>query len=192
MRDLYEDETFTNLACRSQDVQAVAFYDCVFQGCQLNDSSLKRSRFTGCLFADCDLSMVDVTDAVFQDTRFERTALVGVNWSLIDTSDLQGVGLDFDACTLNYATFLGLDLSKGRMTDCSAREVYLAEVNFSEADLSGTDFAGSTFMKCDLSGADLRGAKNYAINVVSNKVTGVKVSLGEALGLLAGLDITFE
>ena len=78
------------------------------------------------------------------------------------------------------------------MTDCSAREVYLAEVNFSEADLSGTDFVGSTLVKCDLTHADLRGAKNYAINVMNNKVTGVKVSLGEALGLLAGLEIAFE
>ena len=83
-REVYEGE-FT-LDHRSQPLREVSFYNCEFRGCQFNDSSLKRSRFISCLFADCDLSMVDVTNAVFQDTRFQRTALVGINWSLIGLS----------------------------------------------------------------------------------------------------------
>ena len=187
----YEDEVFT-FDHRSRPLEDLTFYDCEFRGCQLSGSSLKRSQFTNCLFSDCDLSLVDVTDAVFQETRFERTALVGVNWSLLGATLTSGVSLDFHACTLNYATFLGLDLSKRSLTDCVAHELYVAETRFQEADLSGTDFAGSTFSKCDLSGADLRGAKNYAVSVLSNKVTGARVSLPEVWGLLAGLELIFE
>ncbi len=189
---VYEDETFTELDCPSQPLEGITFYDCEFRGCQFNSSSFKRSRFTDCLFSNCDLSLADVTDAEFQDTRFERTALVGINWSLLATPLTREVSVDFHACTLNYATFLGLDLSKRRITECMAHELYLTEMTFVETDFGGTDFAGSTFRECDLSGADLRGAKNYAVNVLSNKVAGAQVSLPEAWGLLAGLELVFE
>jgi len=56
----------------------------------------------------------------------------------------------------------------------------------------GSDLQGCRFEECDLTSADLRSARNYLISPLSNKIAGMRVSLPEALGLLAAVDVVVE
>lgn len=185
-----DGEVFTDLDLRGGTLEDAAFYDCRFEGCGFNEASLKRSRFVDCLFSHCDLSMADLTDTELSDVKFEHTALVAINWSLLARTSLLPLELRFERCTLNYATFRDLDLSGSTFEDCLAHEAMFSGVKLLKATLRGTDFDRATFYDCDLSGADLQGAQNYQISVRQNRVKGLKVSFPEALGLLAGLEVT--
>lgn len=185
----YDGEVFTGLDLKGSVLEDVTFYDCRFEGCELNEASLKRSRFVDCAFLHCDLSMVDLTDTELSDVRFEHTAVVAVNWSLLARTSLAPLELRFDACTLTYATFRDLDLSRSTFEDCLAHEVAFSGIKLIGVSFCGTDFQGSTFHDCDLSNADFQGARNYLFNVKQNRVRGLKVSFPEALGLLAGLEV---
>lgn len=185
----YDGEVFKDLELKAGTLENLAFYDCRFERCLLNEASLKRSRFVDCVFSRCDLGMADLTDAELSGVRFEQTALVGVNGSVVARTSLAPLELRFDACTLNYATFRDLDLSGSMFEDCLAREVMFSGVKLVGASLRGTDFQGAVFRDCNLSSADLRGARNYQVSVKENRVKGLKVSFPEALGLLAGLGV---
>ncbi len=185
----FNDETFSDLALKEGRLENLTFYDCRLERCDLSSASLKRSRFVGCTFSHCDLSLANLTDTELSDARFEYTALVGVNFSLLARTSLAALALTFGSCTLTYAVFKGLGLSGFTLTDCTAREAVFNGVNLSRAELCGTDFEGAAFRPCNLTEADLRGARNYNVSVKQNEVKGLKVSFSEALGLLAGLEV---
>ena len=184
-----DDQTFTDLALKEGVFEDLTFYDCRFERCDFSGASLRRSRFVGCTFSHCDLSLAKLTDTELSDVRFEHTALVGVNFSLLSQLGLGSLELTLDTCTLTYAVFKHLDLSGCILTDCLAREAVFDGVDLSRAELCGTDFYGAVFKACDLSDADLRGAHNYSVSVKQNQIRGLKVSFPEALGLLAGLGV---
>ena len=186
-----DDQTFADLALQEGMLGDATFYDCCFERCDFRNASLKRSRFVGCTFLYCDLSLADLTDTDLSDVRFEHTALAGVNFSLLSTS-VGPLELTFEGCTLTYAVFKNLDLSGCSLTECLAREAVFDGVDLSRADLRGKDFDATVFRACNLSGADLRGARGYQISVKQNQVTGLRVSFPEALGLLAGLEVTIS
>ena len=189
---LNDNETFSDLALKEATLEDASFYDCRFERCDLSSASLKRARFVGCSFAHCDLSRAELTDTELSELRFEHTAFVGVNFSLLARASLAPLELTFDTCTLTYAVFKGLELSGCSLTDCAAREAVFNGVDLSRASLCNTDFEGAVFRACNLSYADLRGARNYQISVKQNQVKGLTVSFPEALGLLAGLEVVIS
>ncbi len=187
-RSPYDGEVFIDLELKGAGLENLTFYDCRFERCALSEATLKRSRFVDCTFSHSDLSLVDLTDAELSGVRFEHTALVAVNGSVLARS-LAPLELHFDACTLNHATFRDLDLSGSTFEHCLAREAMFSGVKLVGSSFCGTDFSSAVFQNCDLSDADFRGAQNYRISVAQNRVRGMKVSFPEALGLLAGLGV---
>ena len=185
-----DNQTFADLALKEGTLGDATFYDCRFERCDFSGASFKRSRFVNCTFLHCDLSLAKLTDTDLSEVRFDHTALVGVNFSLLSQLSLGPLELTFDTCTLTYAVFKHLDLSGCILTDCLAREAVFDGVDLSRAELCGTDFDGAVFRTCNLSGADLRGARGYQISVKQNQVKGLKVSFPEALGLLSGLEVS--
>ncbi len=188
----YDGSMFEGLDQREAALKDVTFYECHFENCQFNEASFKRSRFVGCVFSRCDLSMVDVTDAEFSDVRFEHTFALGINWSVVSEMRLLPVTISFLNCTLNYCTFKGLDLSNSVFEDCVAHEVEFRGVKLIGASFAGTDLAGSSFHDSDLSKVNLKGAKNYRIDVRTNRVQGAQASFPEVIGLLAGLEVGID
>ncbi len=183
--DVYDGETFGDLELQHASLEDRTFYDCRFERCLLNEASLKRSRFIDCAFSGCDLSMADPTDAELSGVRFEGTALVAVNASLL-ARPIGTLELYFEGCTLNYMTFRDLELSGSVFENCLVHEAVFSEAKLVKASFGGSDLLNSTFLDCDLSGADFRGARNYQVSTKRNRVEGLKASFPEVIGLLAG------
>lgn len=188
----YASETFEALVLPEACLEDIEFYDCQFEHCQFVEASFKRSSFIACTFTNCDLSMVNVTDTLFEDCRISATVAAGVNWSLLAKHSVLGVGLYFEACTLHYSIFRGLDLKGKSFVECLARDCDFSGADLQEADFSGADLQGAEFDTCNLSKAIFTGAKNYQINVLTNKVKGAKFAFPEVIGLLAGLGIELD
>lgn len=84
-----------------------------------------------------------------------------------------------------------------RFTEQSFEDCRFAEAEFARCELKGVSFALSDLTRCsfsrnDLAGADLRGARGYAISPLDNNLRGMRVSLPEALGLLAAVGVVVE
>lgn len=185
----YEDETFTDLTCNGERLERLTFHECTFKACNFNDAEFIACRFVECAFVDCEMNLITVTDSRFSAT-FTGCGLKGINWTsaLTGKQNLMNT-LRFTGCTLNYSTFIGVDLRKATIKDCTAHDVDFSDAMLTDADLTGTDFAESRFSNTDLTGANLTGARHYHIDARHNTVKGAKFQLPEAISLLRSLDI---
>ncbi len=186
----YADQLFSDLQQEGVDVKAVTFQECSFVHCALGEIIFRNCRFVDCTFLECDLSLAGVPGSVFSAVRFDACKLIGVDWTQADWDTVRlGRPFDFYNCTLNHATFIGLDLSSIQFKDCLAVDVDFRESTLAKACFGGTDLDQSLFANTDLSHADFRGARNYLINPAANKLKRARFALPEAMALLYAMDI---
>ena len=144
--------------------------------------------FTDCIFTGCDLSLIKVKGCFFNRVQINGCKAIGIHW--FDTGN--PFAISFTDSNISYSSFFGKAIKKGKFKNCIAHEVDFSETNLTEADFSGTDLENSRFADCDLSLASFKEARNYDVNLLSNKVRKTKFSLPEALSLLNQFDIVIE
>lgn len=186
--DAYIKETFSKVSVSDEDLNARIFEACHFDHCSFTKCKMDRCKFINCCFDSCILITVTPVNCRFQEPRFSRCKLMGMDWTR--TADLSEP--DFLECQLNYSNFKLLKLQGIKMVNCEAKEVDFIETDLSKGDFRQTDFENSRFFKTNLSSADFRGAKNYSIDVKVNILKKTRFSLPEALLLLNSLDIVIE
>ena len=175
-----------------QDAWAQAsFYDSQFDGASFVEARLAGCRFVDCRFQTCDLSMAEVTDAVFQNVAFEDCRLLGINWSLA-AHKVTPFAASFVRCLLDFSRFREMRLIEQRFDGCSFREAVFVNVDLQRASFVNAELSRCQFSRCDLRGADFRGARGYRIDPQQNAVRGARFSAGEVMGLLHGLEIVIE
>jgi fluoroquinolone resistance protein len=119
---------------------------------------------------------------------FRDCKMTGVDWTVA-----QRLGVvSFESCVLDECAFVRLDLRNVPMRRCRLRGAVFAESDLSGADFTGADLTGTQFLRTKLVGADLRGARGYAIHPVENDVTGLRVSMPDAAGLVTALGVVVE
>lgn len=186
-----EGEAFDDLGAADLDLAGAEIRDCRFRRCDLSEGSLRGSRLSECAFEGCELAMVDLADAVLHDVRFEDCRLTGVRFGELRHDPL-GISAEFVGCDLRIASFQELDLQHCAIHDCQAVEAEFLACDLRGADMQGSDFARAVFLRNDLRGADLRGARNYVISGCDNRLSDMRVTLPEALGLLSAFNLRWE
>ena len=167
---------------------ATVFENCRFEGCTLQEADLSNCRFVECRFDGVNLSVAGVAGTAWRDVAFKGCKLSGIDW----TAAARFGGVTFEECVLDQCAFLGMKLRRVVMRGCRLRGVVLGEADLTDADLRGSDLTGAQFARTKLVRADLRGATGYVIHPGENFVRGVKVSLPDALTLLAALGVDLE
>ncbi len=186
----FNDQSFTKVKLEGTKVVGKEFYECVFSHCSFRESTFQMCKFNDCTFQDCDLSLVRLDASSFSDTRFERSKVIGVNWTMAAWSKFQSESpISFTECVIDFSAFIGLTLRKIDMKKCRAQEVEFSEADLSSANFSGTDLTKSRFHHANLTRANFVDATNYSLDLTTSKITKAKFSLPEALSLLYGLDI---
>ncbi len=184
----FREKTFLKLDASAHAFDGLEFDTCVFKGCSFSGAALKRWRLTDCRFEDCDLTAARLTASRLRGVAFKNCRAGGVNWAGAGSLD----DLAFEHCVLDHGVFSGAKLPRFSAVDCRVREADFAEADLRAAVFAKCDLLGSRFFGADLSGADLRGAFDYMIDARQTKMKKTRVSLPEAVSLLAGLDVILE
>lgn len=186
----YSDRVFEKIRLEQAQLASNEFYDCTFDHCSLVGSTFRTCRFVSCVFRDCDLSLIQVPHCSFTTTRFEKSRVIGVDWTQAHWP-AKGLGepIGFSECAISHSTFIGLKLPRIRIRGCVALDVDFREASLVKADFTGTDLSGSLFLGTDLTEADLSQARNYRIDPSQNVLKRAKFALPEAISLLYSLDI---
>ena len=189
----FSDQVFKRVTYQKQQINRKTFNTCTFTNCSFMEAAFTNCRFVDCTFKECDLRMMTVKGSAFTNTQFEKSKVIGMNWAegtWAKSGLLNSIG--FSECDISYCTFIGLNLRKIKIIQCTAKDTDFAEADLTEADCTYTDFTESRFLHTDLTGADFRHATNYSISPLLNKLKKAKFSLPEAVALLYGLDIVIE
>lgn len=190
----YNKDQFKNLEFKESLFQFKEFNSCTFIKCNFTGTFFQRCRFRDCVFQNCDLSLINVKESAFSNTRFEKCKLVGVDWTQSEWASGKLIlkPADFIGCVLNYSSFIGLNMEKGMMKNCIVHDVNFEDSNLSFVDCTGTDFENSRFARTNLTSTDMRGATNYNIDPLLNTLKKTKFSMPEAMSLLYNLNIVLE
>lgn len=184
----YRAATFEKIDAAGLALDELEFDACVFRGCALTRATLKRWRLLDCRFVDCDLTAARLTGARLRGVAFKNCRAGGVNWSGASSLD----DLSFEHCVLDHGVFTGAKLPRFSAIDCRIREADFGDADVRGAVFARSDLAAARFFGADLSGADLRGAYDYLIDARETKLKKARVSLPEAVALLAGIDVVLE
>ena len=186
--DTYIKDIFSKVTVSDENLDSRVFEECRFDHCSFTNCKLEKCKFINCRFESCILSAVIPVNCRFQEPRFYRCKLMGMDWTL--AAELSEP--DFLECQLNYSNFKLLKLPGIKLVNCEAKEVDFIETDLRKGDFRHSDFEGSRFFKTNLTFADFRNAKNYSIDVKGNILKRARFSLPEALFLLNSLDIIIE
>jgi fluoroquinolone resistance protein len=189
----YAAEAFQDLSLEPGEIEGSEFHECSFERCSLVEALFRECRFVDCIFQECDLSMMQPAGSQFASVRFERSKVIGVDWTRAQwPSTRLHRPPAFVESALDYSTFIGLKLAGMVVRDCKAIEVDFREADLTKADFSGTDLAGSLFGHTNLTQANLSRARNYRISPTENLLSQARFSLPEAMSLLDCLDIVLD
>lgn len=193
MKEYYENEKFEKLSLSEEVIRNVEFADCVFDSCDFADCRIFGCHFSECVFRDCTVAGLQSEMSALRFAQFENCSIVGVDWTPLRPSGKFGEPVrDFENCRLKYNTFTDMSFRKFPFAGNALVGCLFGDSNLMEADFRGCDLKETEFLRCDLRKADFRDASDYRIDILSCKMKGARFSYGEALNLLAVLDIKIE
>lgn len=155
---------------------------CDYSGQNLSGHNFRGQRLSGADFSRTDLRNADFSNSVLVGADFSRADLRGAsfahaNLTGCDLSHAQLGGVNFDGVTMvgcdvdarsltsGQATALlhgcrtGCDFSYADLSGQDLRNITLAGIDLSHANLRGADLSGARLQGVDLSGARLEGAR---------------------------------
>ena len=125
--DSYFQETFNKINVRDEALTCKVFEECHFDHCSFINCHMEKDKFIKCRFESCIMSAVVPLNSRFQETRFFRSKLMGIDWTR--TAELSEP--EFRESQLNFSNFKLLKIPGIKICNCEAKEV-----DFVEADLS--------------------------------------------------------
>lgn len=183
-----ERETFTAIDAQRADLSGREFYRCTFRNVNLHESLWRRARLEECVFEDCDLTRVVTAQMSLLGVTFRRCKLLGVDFSEASANPT----FSFDACNLEYAVLLRVNLRKTRFIDCKLTESNFTECDLVDSDFSGSDLTGTIIEQCTLTRANLATASGVFLDPARNRVKDARISVDCAAGVAASFGMHVE
>ena len=187
----YRDIEFKNVRYREKRIRDTEFYNCTFLLCDFSKGKFLNCEFEKCSFISSDLSLITPDGSKFVDVSFNKSKLIGVNWTLIKALSAPSK-FNFYECKIDSSSFQGLNLQGIKFIDCTAHDVDFYETDLSKSEFTSTDLLKSRFVNTNLNSADLSKATNYSIDPSLNKLKKTIFSYPEVTNLLNYLDIVIK
>lgn len=187
----FTDEIFEGLTPGEVEFAGRMLVECTFVDCDLSEVSLQGTQLADCRFQGCEFALVNLTDAVLQSVEFDTCRLTGVNFGAVRRLPIVPEAKLTD-CDLSFTRFRELDLTAWSFEGCRFNEAEFVRCDLKGVSFANADLTRCTFQRNDLAEADLRGARGYVISPLDNNLRGTRVSLPEALGLLAAVGVEVE
>ncbi|WP_247232142.1 pentapeptide repeat-containing protein [Telluribacter sp. SYSU D00476] len=188
-KEYTEGQSFKNENYSEKALPKGEYENCTFTGCTFANTDLSGYHFVECVFENCDMSMAKLRGTVFKDVLFKGCKLLGLHFN-----DCNGfiITFRFESCLLNFSSFYRLKLKSIRFTDCRLEEVDFVEADLTNAAFLNCDLNRAVFRSTILEGADFRSAYNFSIDPEANRISKSRFALHSVAGLLDKYKITIE
>lgn len=185
-QDLFEDEVFADLDLLKADLSGKDFVRCTFDKMVLRESIWKGARLEDCVFQRCDLVRMQPSGMSAQGIAFANCRMMGVIWAQMGVATAMG----FEACNLQYSSFVEVNLTGARFKSCRVLEANFVECRLVDVDFADSDMSGSRFEHCDLRNAQGAEAVGLFVDPSNNKVKDLRIGLATATLLATSFGMT--
>jgi fluoroquinolone resistance protein len=182
LMEIHDDKVFNGQSFAGQTTRGGEFNNCTFKKCDLKESEFAQAKFIDCVFEDCDLSMMKWDRSTLNNAVFKSCKILGVNFS--QCADFL-FAVEFDACILDYSSFMGKKMLKTQFGKSSLKEANFTQVNLSGSVFNECDLSGAIFSQTDLTSVNFSAAYNFDIDPELNYMKKAIFSAGGLPGLLS-------
>jgi uncharacterized protein YjbI with pentapeptide repeats len=183
--DRFEGEEFADADLSGVDLSERDFTRCVFRRVTMPETVWRGARLEDCEFASCDLARAKPARLSLRGATFVGCRLTGIEWSDLAANPT----VSFTECNLQYASFIGVNLTGTSFRRCRLIETVFADVRLTGADFAGSDLSGTTFEGCDLTRADFGEAVGLYLDASKNRVKGARISAATAMLMATALGL---
>jgi fluoroquinolone resistance protein len=180
VQESFEDQIFDGLDVTGADLSGKELYRCTFRGVRMAETTWAGTRLEDCVFERCDLTRLQPKKLALRGVKFVASKLMGIDW----TDAAANPTVEFQDCTLRYASFVGNNLRVTVFRRCSLAEAAFEDVSLVQAVFDECDLSGARFERCDLSGADFSTAQGVFFEPTKNRVKGARIPV-ETAALMA-------
>jgi len=178
---IYDDQTFEGLTYTDKAIRGREFQSCTFRKCDFSNSEFSGNKFIDCVFDACNLSMFKLGGSTLNGVTFNGCKMLGINFGECQSFLFS---VKFEACNLDYASFMGRKMPKTRFINSSLKEATFSNAILAGASFDHSDLLGTIFNKTDLTEANFVNALNYDINPEINTIKKASFSSHGLAGLL--------
>jgi fluoroquinolone resistance protein len=189
MHEYFENKSFENIDFSKEPLAIGDYEECTFTRCDFTEAILNEFAFIECKFIGCNLSNAKVESASFRGVSFSSSKLIGVDFSVSNSSM---ISVRFEDCILDYVSFARLPLKKTEFHNCSLIHAFFDDADLSSSKFIGCNLENAAFGKTNLEKADLSTSYNYIIDPENNRIRKAKFSLPGLPGLLTKYDISIS
>ncbi len=175
--DCFEDETFSDAELPAIDLSEKEFVRCRFIRLVAPESVWKGARLDDCFLEHCDLSRMRPAAMALRGAAFANCRLTGVDWSDLRPNPT----VSFEACNLQYASFVNVNLTGARLGNCKLADAQFIESRLVECDFTKSQMAGCRFEDCDLRMANFAEAYGLFVDPTRNKVRDARIAMATAV-----------
>jgi uncharacterized protein YjbI with pentapeptide repeats len=179
-------KTFDKVVLIDKKINHKEFEDCIFKNCDFSNSDFSNSTFIDCEFIDCNLSLVKLAGTGLKTINFRNCKLLGIQFH---TCDDFLFGVNFQDCTLDYASFANKKMQKTKFNGSSLKEVTFIGTDLTNASFENCNVERAIFNDSILNAADFSSAFNYSIDPEFNSMKKARFSSEGIAGLLDKYDI---
>lgn len=189
----HHNQRIEGMQCEDGVIEDAEYSECALRKCVFSNTALHNVKFINCVFEDCSLRNVTFRASSMLSAVFQDCSLMGLDWSTVRRHGARlSLMTKMRSCSVKYNTFIDMNMAKMDFHGSVLHDCYFQECVLKQADFRDCDLRNTIFLNCDLGKADFREARNYGINVMTNKVAKAKFSQPDVVGLLSGFDIIIE
>ena len=185
--ELHDDKTFEGTLYTDKVIKDREFQSCTFKKCDFSNSDFSHNKFIDCIFDGCNLSMMKLARTTLNNAVFINCKILGVNFSECQSMLFT---VRFDACILDYASFMGRKMLNTRFTKSSLKETTFSQANMAGSVFDECELSGAVFNRTDLGSANFTTSYNYTIDPEINNLKKAAFSADGIHGLLTKYQIS--
>jgi uncharacterized protein YjbI with pentapeptide repeats len=189
----FYDRSFIDLSFNDIELNNKVFEHCTFTHSSFIETKFSSCKFIDCEFKSCNLSSIQVKNCSFNETLFDESKMIGINWTHAKWPLIKLTSpIKIYKSNISHSSFFELELRDLIIEECKAHDVDFRGCDLSNSLFMLTDFQGSQFMRTKLYSADFTDAINYNINPIENDIRKGKFSMPDAMNLLNHFEIDIQ
>lgn len=194
MKTYYEREHHKDLDISDEVYRDLRFIDCTFEDCKFQSMTIDNCEFLDCEFINCNIVSLTSETSDVKSATIKKSNLIGVNWSelISDQYSYASPIYKMNETFLKYNTFSMLNLSKVDFKQNTFDECLFDQCELNDSKFNDSVFTNSQITNSNLERSDFKGAKDYYIDLKTNKIKDARFSYPEVTNLLNSLDITID
>lgn len=189
----YDNQIIEGVKLEKERFTDTEFTECEFISCIFEECFLSRCRFNDCKFVDCNIVSLKTEDSQIRGLEFKHCNLIGIHWSeFISKGQISSPIRKMSDCYLKYNTFMDMNFRKFDFRSNVIQDSLFDECDFMDSNFKGCRLERTQYIHSNMQKADFREAREYQIDIKTNKLSGARFSFPEVISLLNGIGIIID